>query len=260
MIDIINAKKEFKKYVSNYNAENPRIAAKISHIERVASYAKRIAENLGLTDEEIKLAELIGIFHDLGRFEQVRITNTFNDKESGINHGELSVKVLFEDDLIRKFIEDDKYDNIIKTAVLNHNKGKIDDGLSEKEILFSKIIRDADKLDIINNILLMEEFKIVFWFDRFDIPEISEYAMKTIENRTLLKYEYVKNNADQIVVFYAYIFDLYFDISLKIIAEEKSLDKYTEIIKKEFKSPKIHKQADKILNVCCKYFKDKNVI
>lgn len=30
--------------------------------------------------------------------------------------------------------------------------------------------------------------------------------------------------------------------------------------KKEFKSPKIHEQADKILNVCYKYFKDKNVI
>ncbi len=71
--------------------------------------------------------------------------------------------MLFEENLIKNFIEDDKYDYIIKTAVLNHNKGKIDEGLSEKEMLFSKIIRDADKLDIINNILLIEDFKIVFY-------------------------------------------------------------------------------------------------
>lgn len=260
MIDIIHAKSEFKKYVSNYDIENPKIVAKISHIERVASYAKKIAESLKLPEEEVKLAELIGIFHDLGRFEQVRIANTFNDKESGINHGEFSVKVLFEENLIKNFIEDDKYDYIIKTAVLNHNKGKIDEGLSEKKMLFSKIIRDADKLDIINNILLIEDFKIVFWFDNFDISEISEYAMKTMENRTLLNYEYVKNNADQIVVFYAYIFDLYFDISLKIVAKEKSLEKYTEIIKKKFTSLQVHKQSDRILEICYKYFKDKKVI
>ncbi len=254
MIDIINAKKEFKKYVANYDIENPRIAVKVSHIERVAEYSKRIAKSLNLSEEEIKLAELIGIFHDLGRFEQVRIANTFNDKESGINHGEYSIKVLFEDNLIRNFIKEDIYDDIIKISILNHNKSKIDEGLTEKELLFSKIVRDADKLDIINNIVITEKFKTVFWFDDFNIPKISEYAMKTIENRTLLNYKYVKNNADQIVVFYAYIFDLYFDISLKIIEEEKSLEKYTSIIKKEFSSTKVHEQADKILNICYKYF------
>ena len=50
MIDIIHAKSEFKKYVSNYDIENPKIVAKISHIERVASYAKKIAESLKLPE------------------------------------------------------------------------------------------------------------------------------------------------------------------------------------------------------------------
>ena len=57
MIDIINAKKEFKKYVSNYNPEHPRVALKIAHIGRVTENCKLIAENLGLTEEEVKLAE-----------------------------------------------------------------------------------------------------------------------------------------------------------------------------------------------------------
>ena len=58
-----------------------------------------IAEYLGLAEEQVKLAELIGLFHDLGRFEQVRLADTFSDKDSGINHAEQSNKVLFADNL-----------------------------------------------------------------------------------------------------------------------------------------------------------------
>lgn len=36
MIDIENIQKEFKKYVSNYDPNNGRIALKIAHIARVA--------------------------------------------------------------------------------------------------------------------------------------------------------------------------------------------------------------------------------
>jgi len=55
--------------------------------------------------------------------------------------------MLFEDGLIRNFIVDDKYDDIIRVAVFNHNKLEIEAGLNEKSMLFAKIIRDADKLD-----------------------------------------------------------------------------------------------------------------
>ena len=173
MIDIINAKKEFKNYVANYNPEHPRVALKISHILRVAENCKVIAESLKLSEEEIKLAELLGIFHDLGRFEQVRIADTFSDRDSKINHAEQSVKVLFEDGLIRKFIEDDKYDDLIKKAVYNHNRADIETGLTEKELLFAKIIRDADKLDIFYS-TSFEEFTALCWYKDFDQEEIGE--------------------------------------------------------------------------------------
>ncbi len=50
--------------------------------------------------------------------------------------------------MIRDFIQDNQYDDIIKVAILNHNKYKLETkGLTEKQILHSKIIRDADKTD-----------------------------------------------------------------------------------------------------------------
>lgn len=55
--------------------------------------------------------------------------------------------MLFEQGLIRNFIEDSQYDNIIKKAIENHSKLSIEEGLDKRVLLHSKIIRDADKLD-----------------------------------------------------------------------------------------------------------------
>ena len=258
MIDIIKAKKEFKKYVSNYNPEHPRISLKIVHIERVAENCKKIAQNLNLSEEEIKLAELIGLFHDLGRFEQVRLADTFSDRDSGINHAQHSVKVLFEDGLIRNFIEDTQYDEIIRVAVYNHNRAKIEDGLTEKELLFSKIIRDADKLDIFYDINT-SYFPALFWYKGFDQTEINSTVMSQLERYELINYPDIKNNADQILIFYAYAFDLYFEDSLKFVAQSKYLDSFTERLKEYFKNENVQKQADYALNVVHEYFKIKNV-
>ena len=95
MVDVNNAKRVFKEYVSNYNLQDGKIALKVAHILRVSELSKKIATSLNLSEEDIKLAELIGLLHDIGRFEQVRKYNTFIDKIS-INHGEYGVKILFE--------------------------------------------------------------------------------------------------------------------------------------------------------------------
>lgn len=256
MIDTVNAKKEFKKYVSNYNPNHPRVALKIAHIGRVTENCKLIAEDLGLSEEEVKLAELLGLFHDLGRFEQVRIADTFSDKESNINHAEQSVKVLFEDGLIRNFIKEDKYDNLIREAVYNHNRAEIDSKLTGKELLFAKIIRDADKLDIFYNITFAD-FSAILWYKTFDQEEICSGVIEDIENHRLVDYSKIKNNADVITIFYGYIFDLYFNISLKTVAEHDYLEIFTKRIKENFKSEKIHKQAEHLLEICKEFINEK---
>lgn len=138
MIDIVRAKKAFKEYVKKYNPDDSKVKLKIAHIERTAEVAKKLATELMLEKEDIELAELIGLLHDIGRFEQIRIYHTFVDKIS-IDHGKLGAKILFEDGLIRNFIEDKKYDTIIKKAIINHNKSKIEDGLDEKQICIVRL-------------------------------------------------------------------------------------------------------------------------
>ena len=114
----------FKEYVTKYNPDDEKIRLKIEHIQRVAEIANNIANDLKLSQEDIDLAWLIGLLHDIGRFEQIRLYHTFNDGKS-VNHAEMGIKILFENGMIRKFIEDKQYDEIIKKSILNHNKARI---------------------------------------------------------------------------------------------------------------------------------------
>ena len=47
------------------------------------------------------------------------------------------IPLLFEKGLIRNFIKENKYDYIIKTAIINHNRFQIEEGLDEKTLLHS---------------------------------------------------------------------------------------------------------------------------
>ena len=255
MIDIENAKKVFNEYVKNFNPEDGRIKLKIEHILRVANYSKQIATNLKLNEEQIQLAELIGIFHDIGRFKQAEKYHTFSDKESGINHAEYSIKVLYEDNLIEKFKVDSKYNHIIKKAVLNHNKATIEDELEDDELLFAKIIRDADKLDIITHVITEYDFESVFWYPEFNCDKINEELIKIMFENHTLDYAKIKNNADQILSFYNMIFDLNFKASLQELLSNTALNTFTNRIYEKFTSTKVKEQTKEVFEYTQNYMK-----
>lgn len=249
MIDIEKAKETFKEYVKNYDSNNPKIKAKISHIQRVAINSKEIAKTLNLDEENTKLAELIGLLHDIGRFEQVKRYNTFIDKTS-INHGELGVQILFEDKIIRDFLEDNKYDKIIKTAILNHNRApeKMIFSNAEEE-LHSKIIRDADKIDILN-ILTFEEKSVAWEKEDVDGDIISDDIYREFIEDKNINYKNIKTSADILVCNFAYIFDLNYEYSKRIIRDRDFLGKIYNRF--DFRDMKTKEKFKDIFEVCLK--------
>ena len=208
-MNIDNINKAIEDYVNLYNKNDLDIKLKYSHTYRVCEQSKNICNNLNLDEEQSFVAYLIAILHDIGRFYQDKEYNTFEDKFS-LDHGDLGVKLLFEDGLIRKFIEDSKYDNIIKLGVKNHNKFKIEDGLNEEENLQCKIIKDADKLDIFYLIANLDEL------DRYGTnDEISVKVKESFMNHILVDNRYKNNENDSIICMLAFVFDLHFDYSFK---------------------------------------------
>lgn len=227
MIDLRKARQAFKNYVETYNINNPKIELKIAHIERTAQISRKIAENLNLSEEDIELAELIGLLHDIGRFEQVRIYNTFSDRDS-VNHGELGAKILFEDGEIRRFIEEDRYDNIIETAIVNHNRNRESMHWSnEREELHSKIIRDADKIDILY-ILTFGEKEVAWGKADLSNDKITDEIYREFMNKESIDYKKRETTADKLVSHFAFIYDFNYKYSLQTIKEKGYIDKIYE--------------------------------
>ena len=247
MIDINKSIEEFKKYSNKYDMNNKNIERKYYHSFRVMHESKYIAENLKLSQEQIDLATLIGLLHDIARFEQMKKYGTFRDVLS-IDHGNLGAIILVENNLIRKFVKDNKYDDIIITAIRNHNKHDIEEGLNEEKLLQAKIIRDADKLDI------FYESTEFFCNDPEKIDEIYnlkiryEYFKKIIQKKSI-KRQKDQNSLEDLLVFIAFIFNINYNISLKKIAEKdyinKILNKFS--LKEEDTIEKM-KQVKKIVN------------
>ncbi|MBQ3415924.1 MAG: HD domain-containing protein [Clostridia bacterium] len=253
MIDIVKAKQAFSEYVRNYNPEDLQIKLKISHIERVSKIARDLAKNLQLDEEDIKLAELIGLLHDIGRFEQIRLYHTFVDRKS-INHGEFGVKLLFEDNLIRNFIEDSQYDNIIKNAILNHNRAKIEDGLNEREMLHAKIVRDSDKTDILY-ILTFDKTKTCYGVEDFTDQKFTNEVFRGFMEDKTINYANIENEADILIAHFAYIFDFNFEYGLNIVKNKEYLEKIYN--RYEFKNKETADMYKNIYEEAKKYIEDK---
>lgn len=223
MIDILKAREAFKEYIKNYDINNGKIQLKVAHIQRVARISKELATKLNLNEEDIKLAELIGMLHDIGRFEQAKQYNTFVDKNS-INHGQYGVKILFEDGLIRNFIENDKYDKIIYQAIINHNTTSVPNGLTPEEELHSKIVRDADKTDIYYA-LTTENIQDIYCTDDMSNDLIKDEIMKEFKENHHINYKIIDTAAEAMVSHICYAFDFNYKYGLEIVKRNDYIDK-----------------------------------
>ena len=227
MIDIKKAEEEFELYANNYDMNEYKISMKYYHTFRVEKICGEIAILLGLDQEKINLAKLIGLLHDIARFEQYTIYGTYDDISS-IDHGDLAVEILKKDDYIRKYINTDEYDEIILKAIKYHNKYSIGDDVDEEEKLFCEIIRDADKLDIFH-IKANENF--VSQKEEIEKEVITKETFEQFVKKEVVDRKNVKNNLDRIIVLIAFIYDFNFMESYRIVKENNYIDKVIDLFK-----------------------------
>ena len=140
---------EFQKYTSQYDLSNPKILLKVNHTYRVAQFCEEIAKSLSLNKEDIDLAWLCGMLHDIGRFEQVKRFGTFFDSQS-VDHAQFGADLLFLEGLSDRFMEKKEREaDLLEKAIRVHNQYRLPKDLSEREERFAHILRDADKIDIL---------------------------------------------------------------------------------------------------------------
>lgn len=215
MIDKI--RKDFISYYKTFDFRKERILYKFHHSFRVMEYSKEIAESLNLNNSDIELSTVIGLLHDIARFKQWTIYETFVDRDS-FDHGDEGVNILKELDILDY---DDETKNIIYTAIKNHNKYEIKVS-NEREELFSKIIRDADKIDI------MKEVRRDF--EKLDYS-INEKVVEDFLNNKLVDSTYVNNPMEANVRTMSFIYDINYKYSIEFIKKHNIIDNSLNLLK-----------------------------
>ncbi len=244
----------FDNYVNQFIKQFPDLAENIEikagHCRLVSNEAFDLATNLKLTDEDILLAETIGLFHDVGRFRQYVKYQTFSDSKSQ-NHSELAVEVLKENNILKDLSADTQ--EIIFKSIINHSRAEIIPDKNERVIFFSKLIRDADKLDIwrlITEYYMVKEQKEnkTLELELSNNDEISDDVFEAIINKKVVLKESMKTLNDFKLLQIAWLFDLNFDYSIKRLYDKKYLDKI-------FDSLPENEKVNQVRDVVNEYFK-----
>lgn len=254
MIDINKAKEKFIQYIEHYDLENRHLNRKQFHSYRVMAISKQIAQQLYLNEEQVKIATLIGLLHDIARFEQFTKYGTFRDRES-FDHGDLGVEILRQDNYIKEYTDNEEDIKTICAAIKNHNKYKIEKGVNPLQETFCKIIRDADKIDI------FYEATGIF-YTKQELEEINqsviskEIVSKIYEKKTINRNEIKeKGPLIKVLVLLAFIFDIQYKISYKIICNEDYINKIFERF--HFKDQHTKDEMQKIQAFLNQYIKEK---
>ena len=225
MIDRNNVTQAFDSYVAAYDSDDPKIKLKIDHTYRVAGLCERIAKSA--CTEDADLAWLIGMLHDIGRFEQVKRYNTFVDALS-VEHAVLGADLLFREGLLSRFAPDlsDEETRLLEVSIRSHSAYRLPEGLTEKEKLYCNILRDADKIDIfrVNCDTPMEEIYNVSLED-LKTSAVSEEVKQCFHNRTAVLRKLRKTAIDFPVAHLCLIFELVFPISKEIAREQGYADR-----------------------------------
>ncbi len=251
MINLQKAESKFKEYVEQYDQTDEKVQLKIRHTYGVVRLSQSIARELDLSEEEIKLAQLIALLHDIGRFEQAKQFQNFLDSHI-MDHAQFGVSLLFKKGLIRQFIQDTSYDDIIYKAIVNHNRYQIEEGLEEKELLHAKIIRDSDKADNFR-VKAEEPIEAILNSSKGEL-ETSKMSQKIyqdfLQNKEILREER-KTPMDMWVSYLAFLFGFYFSAGLRYIEQKGYIDKM--IYRLDYKDEKTKQQMEQI-RLCAKEY------
>ena len=229
MMDRQRVKEQFASYTRQYDPTDSKIALKIAHTYRVADFCEQIAKSINLSDEETDFAWLSGMLHDIGRFEQIRIYNTFIDSES-VDHAEFGADLLFgKENLITDYTDERQWDKELEIVIRQHNKYRIDDSVTGKTLVFCNILRDADKVDIlrVNVETPMEEIYNVTPEALFTAG-VSEIVMEQVREHHAVFRDIMVSPAEHLIGHIALVFELVYAKSREIAKKQGYLDKMFE--------------------------------
>ncbi len=223
--------KWFEDYTSSVHcldAETEKnIILKLMHTYRVYENIEIVARSLGINGEDLALAKALALFHDVGRFEQLRDFCSYNDSITA-DHAKLGLKVINRSGVLSCLPKRER--NIIRKSIWHHNKYQIPTTEKAGVVLFSRLIRDADKLDILG--IVAEHFEKrdqhpnpAMDYGLSDELRLTEDAVSDILQGKMVRIALLKTLGDMRLLYLSWIFDINFPITLACIKERGYLER-----------------------------------
>lgn len=224
MMDLQYAKEQFECYLNHYDRDDDKIRLKIVHTYGVVECSRQITQRMGLPEEDRQLAQLIGLLHDIGRFEQLKRYNSF--EPNTMDHASFGVQILFEEGMIRQFVKENTWDSIIRTAIAKHSEYKLEGIEDSRELMHARIIRDADKLDNCR-VKLEDSIETMLGVSAEEVgkTKISPEVMEQVYRKESILSQTRKTKMDYWVSYLAYFFDINYEATFQIIREQNYVDR-----------------------------------
>jgi hypothetical protein len=224
--DMAALKGWFLNYMASFHSgvehDQQSYVLKKRHSFRVVRAIRTIGESLGLNPNDLRVAEAMAIMHDVGRFEQYARYRTFVDAKS-VNHADLGVQVLRESGILDS-LEQPTRDLILK-AIAYHNRLSIPAEEKGEGLFFSRLLRDADKIDIFHiatRYYLDRDSKrnVAIELDLPDSDEISGEIIQCLEEGRLVRSGLLKSLNDFKLLQMGWVYDMNFLPALQLIREK----------------------------------------
>jgi len=235
--------KKFRVWFGDYIADfygddeyvNANLKLKEEHTRRTCKEMLYLAKELGLSDEQKRIAEVIALFHDIGRFEQFVRHRTYVDGRS-INHSLLGLEVLRKTKVLGDVDETERL--WIEKAIEYHGSKELPQDLNGDCLLFSKLIRDADKIDSLyvmtdcysKYVANPQEYKL-----EIELPDEPGYSKEVLDELLAgrrIDYGRLLTLNDMKLCLLAWIYDVNFAPALKRIKQLRLLQMLVDFLPK----------------------------
>ena len=228
-------RKEFVHYTNQFTSNDffvqRHFGVKQEHTFRVCECIVEIGKRLELNEDQLLIAETIALLHDIGRFEQYKQYQTFSDFES-TDHATLGVQVINELGLLNDIDPNTK--SLVTKAILNHNKPVLKDD-KDDVTFYSKLIRDADKLDIFRVVKEYEQLESNLGVQDDKKYKIPDFILNAFTRHQTVSYKDVKSRNDMTLLRVSWIFDINFHPTFQLLDQRDYLNHFLNLIPKSYR-------------------------
>ena len=235
---LIEGRESFEEYYQSVATDDIDIQ---QHIDEEKEHTMRVVRNIQLLSElmlpsvgERRLAELIALFHNIGRLAQYVRFQTLDDRKSE-DHALLSAQVIQELDFFTHLPED--VQQLVVKSIESHNKIKPGKADADPSIIYVHLLRDANKLDLFDKTYLRIKQKSLMTLklpgiELQDNNEVSAKILKSILSSKVASLEDVKSVVDYKLYILSQVYDIHLRKTFQLISDRQLIQKIYDTLPK----------------------------